>query len=124
MRFIRDFFEFRRLELSDFEPDHALVRDRDVTGVARAPKLMRRGHEEFLIYHPNAAADGREAQVDTARTPILSVDLNAAGGRFAIEWYRTEDGQSQLGNDVIGGDWRELAAPWTGADVVVRLWQK
>ncbi|MBM4083108.1 MAG: DUF4038 domain-containing protein, partial [Planctomycetes bacterium] len=51
---IRDYFETRRVELSDFVPDHALASDPDGTPATRAPKLMRRGRDEFLVYHPNA----------------------------------------------------------------------
>lgn len=121
VRFIRDYFESRRIELSDFEPDHALVNDSAVTEAVRVPKLMRRGQEEYLVYHPNAAADGREAVVDSLRTPQFRLDLRNANGRYAVEWYRVEDGQTQPGNDVAGGGQRELTAPWAGADVVLRL---
>jgi hypothetical protein len=48
---IKDYFNTRMMELSDFEPDHALVNDPGVIEPARAPKLMRRGYDEFLIYH-------------------------------------------------------------------------
>jgi hypothetical protein len=124
VRHIRDYFEKRAIELSDFEPDHALASDLDGGTGVRAPKLMRRGQKEFLIYHPNAADDGKEAKVDAARTARLRLDLRGAAGRFAVEWYRAEDGKSQAGGEVSGGDWRELIAPWTSADVVVRLLHK
>jgi hypothetical protein len=97
-----------------------------VTGSSDAgsPRLMRRGRQEFLIYHPHAAADGQAAQVNSAAAAQLRLDLRAAKGTFSLEWYRALDGQSQNGTDVTGGDWRELTAPWTGADVVVRLLER
>ncbi|MCI0535134.1 MAG: DUF5060 domain-containing protein [Verrucomicrobiales bacterium] len=119
--FIRDFFATRKIELSDFDPDHALVSDPEVKEPARAPKLMRRGHDEFLIYHPNAADDGRDARADVTKAARLKLDLRAAQGKFAVEWYRAADGVAQAGEAVLGGDWRDLSSPWKGHDCVVRL---
>jgi len=82
---------------------------------------MRRGHDEFLIYHPNAAANGRDAQVDATKAARLKVDLRAAQGTFTVEWYRATDGVAQAGEAVSGGDWRDLNSPWKGHDCVVRL---
>lgn len=119
--FIRDYFTQRGIELSDFEPDHALVKDSDGAEGIRSPKLMRRGHQEFLIYHPNAAADGKDARVDVVKTPGVVVDLSAASGRFAVEWYRVTDGTAQLGGIIGAGKLRTLRSPWHGEDCVVRL---
>jgi hypothetical protein len=121
VRSIRDYFEQRSIDLGEFEPDHALAEDANGQRNARAPKLMRRGKEEFLIYHPHAAADEQAAQVNTSGAAQLRVDLRAARGTFSVEWYRAEDGRSQSSADVTGGEWRDLIAPWSGADVIVRL---
>ncbi len=118
---IRDFFITRKIELSDFEPDHALVNDPEVKEATRAPKLMRRGHDEFLIYHPNAAADDRNARADESKTPAVVVDLSAASGAFTVEWYRAADGTSQTGGVLEGGKPQTLRSPWRGQDCVVRL---
>ena len=87
----------------------------------QSPRLMRRGMEEFLVYHPHAAADEQAAQVNTVGAARLRLDLRAAAGTFSLAWYRAADGQSLDGEDVAAGDWRELTAPWPGADIVVRL---
>lgn len=121
VRFIREYFTQRWIELSDFEPDHALVKDCDGAAAARAPKLMRRGQQEFLIYHPNAAADGKDARVDGAKTPGVVVDLSAASGRFTVEWYRAGDGTTQPGGTIEGGQSPTLRSAWRGQDCVVRL---
>lgn len=121
VRPIRDYFESRGIALSDFEPEHKLVGDADGAKDARAPRLMRRGLVEFLIYHPNAASDGQDAQVDATRAARLRVDLSQARGRFAVEWYRAEDGKAEEGGSIDGGKAVELAAPWPGADVVLRI---
>ncbi len=121
VRFLRDYFEKRKIELSDFEPDHVLVADLDGAKEVRAPKLMRRGQEEFLVYHPNAAADGREAKADAKKKARLRLDLRAAQGTFAVEWYRAEDGSVHDGGTVAGGQEAALVSPWTGHDVVLRL---
>src|SRR5262245_7220396 len=119
--FLRDYFLKRRIDLPDFEPDHLLASDLDGAKDVRAPKLMRRGQDEFLVYHPNAAADGKEAKVDVARRARLRLDLRGAAGRFAVEWYRAEDGIAHGGGTVEGGAQRDLTSPWKGADVVLRL---
>lgn len=118
---IRDYFVTRRIELSDFEPDHDLASDLDGRNETQAPKVMRLGTTEYLIYHPNAAADGRDAKADDAKQARLRLDLRAANGRFAVEWYRAHDGVAQRGGAIEAGDSRDLTAPWQGADVVLRL---
>ena len=112
------------LELSDFDPHDALVKDaRGAEGI-RAPKLMHRGRKEFLIYHPHAAEDAQHARPIDATAAALVIDLRNAAGSYAVEWYRASDGAAQTGAPVRGGDWRELVAPWTGHDCVVRLVQQ
>ena len=118
---IKDYFNTRMMELSDFEPDHALVNDPGVIEPARAPKLMRRGYDEFLIYHPNAAADDRTARTDESRTPDLALDLSAARGTFTVEWFRASDGFTQSGGLLEGGNLKHLHSPWRGEDCIVRL---
>lgn len=121
VRFLRDYFAARKIELSDFTPDHPLARDPVGGPDVRAPKLMRRGYEEFLLYHPNAAADGRQAKVHAGRKARVRLDLRKADGPFAVEWYRVHDGIAQEGERVAGGAEVELVAPWPGHDVVLRL---
>lgn len=121
VRVIHDYFEETRIELADFVPAPALVRDPADAIEARAPKCMQRGSEEFLIYHPNAAADGREARVHPDRAAALVLDLRAAPGAFTVEWLRALDGARVAGPDIAGGQSVELRAPWSGADVVLRL---
>jgi len=118
---IREYFTTRKIELSDFEPDHALVNDPDVKETTRAPKLMRRDHDEFLVYHPNAASDDKAARADAAKTARLTIDLKNAPGRFQVEWFRAHDGVAQTAGTVEGGGVREFVAPWQGQDVVLHL---
>ncbi len=121
VKFIRDYFSSRHIELSDYEPDHERVADADGGGSSRAPKLMRRRADDFLIYHPDAAADGREARADPTKAPGLILDLGGATGRYDVEWYRVTDGTSQRGDGIDGGGKRTLRSPWRGEDCVVRL---
>lgn len=121
VRFLHDYFAKRKIELSDFEPDHPLARDPDGGHDVRAPKLMRRGQDEFLLYHPNAAADGREAKVQSERKARVCLDLHKADDSFAVEWYRVHDGIAQQGEPITGGKEVVLMAPWPGHDVVLRL---
>jgi hypothetical protein len=121
IRVIRDFFETRRIELSDFMPDHALATDPDGAPTTRTPKLMRHARDEFLVYHPNAAADRQEAKADPNRTARLRLDLQDAAGPFTVEWYRAVDGTTHDGGAVEGGRMTDMVAPWAGHDVVLRL---
>lgn len=119
--FIHDYFDQRRISLGDFEPDHALAEDADGQTGAQAPRLMRRDQTELLVYHPLAAVDAQPAQVSMNRSARLRLDLRNHSGTYSVEWFRAEDGQSQRGEIVSGGEWRELTAPWKGADIVLRL---
>lgn len=121
VKVIRDYFQTRRIELSDFVPDHALATDLDGAPATRAPKLMRRGRDEFLVYHPNAAADRRDAKVDPNRAARLRLDLRDASGPFAVEWYRALDGIAHDASIVEAGRTADMVAPWAGHDVVLRL---
>ncbi len=119
VKFIRDYFETRKIELSDFEPDHALVRDG--AEEVRAPKLMRRDRDEFLVYHPNSAEDEQHAKPDETRKARFKLDLTGAKGTFTVEWFRAEDGAVHDDAHLTGGAVVELVAPWTGYDVILRL---
>lgn len=121
VKFIRDYFEKRKIELSDFVPDHGLVRSLDGAGEARAPKLMRRGQEEYLIYHPNAGDDGKKAKTDPKKKAGMKLDLRAVQAAFTVEWYRAEDGVALEAGTIEGGRMTELIGPWAGYDVVLRL---
>jgi len=121
VRPIRDFFDERAIDLGQFEPDHPLAEGVAAKSDVQSPRVMRRARQEFLIYHPHAAADEQAAQVITSAAARLRLDLRAAEGKFAVEWYRAADGHAQTGADVAGGDWCNLSAPWSGADVIVRL---
>lgn len=121
VRRIRDYFDSRRIELSDFTPDDALVEDADGAKGVRAPKLTRRKHDEFLIYHPNAAADGQQARPAADRTASAIVDLGTSSIIYSVEWLRADTGATQAGAAITGGGKHTLRAPWSGVDCVLRL---
>ena len=120
---IRNYFATRRIELSEFEPAHTLARDPEGATGQGAPRLMRCGQREFLIYLPNATSDDREMKSNPARAPQVSVDLGGAEGTFRVEWFRALDGVAQDGGTVNGGGMRVLRSPWRGEDCVVRIWR-
>lgn len=121
VRYIRDYFETRSIDLAKFEPHSDLVRDATGAVGVRSPRLMSRGQEEFLIYHPHAKEDGQNARPDGTCAAALDVDLRQTPGEFTVEWYRAEDGEEQAGEPITGGDWHRLTAPWVGQDCIVRL---
>ena len=120
---IRGFLEPRHLDLGDFQPDPRLVSDAGSPAPVAQPKLLRRGFEEFIAYHPNAAANGQQATAARERTAQLRLDLTAAEGSFRSEWYRPHDGASLDGKKVRGGGVRDFPAPWPGVDVILRVWK-
>ena len=121
--FIRPFFESRGIDLGDFTPDNALVRDAGVSNTVAAPKLMPRGFDEFLVYHPNAAANGQAARAAPDRPARLTIDLTQARGSFLAEWYRPHDGVVATARKVRGGAVSAFTAPWPEGDVVLRLYR-
>ena len=121
VRPIRDYFEQRRIELSDFEPNDALVKDADGARGARAPKLTRRAQTEYLIYHPHVAADDQQTRPIADKKAGVIVDMTAAHGRFTVEWFRADNGDSRAGAEINGGQAHTLRAPWPGVDCVLRL---
>jgi formylglycine-generating enzyme required for sulfatase activity len=122
--YIGPYFSGRHIDLAFFRPHDDRVRDLDGRTGKRRPKLMERGRDEFLVYHPNAATDGNAARVDQAKAARLRIDLTAAPGTFEVEWYRPLDGVARGGGTLAGGAARELTAPWRGCDVVLRLVKK
>jgi len=120
---IRDYFTQRGIEISDFQPDDALVKDTTGATGARAPKLARREQNEFIIYHPHAdpALDDQHTRPIADKAASFTVDLSAAHGRFAVEWFRADTGAAEAGTEVTGGTPQTLRAPWPGVDCVLRL---
>ena len=49
------------------------------------------------------------------------MDLTAVRGRFTVEWFRADNGQSQAGAEITGGQAHTLRSPWPGVDCVLRL---
>jgi hypothetical protein len=121
VRYLKQYFNDRNIELWHFRPDDSLVSDLAGSTGRRRPKLMRRGSDEFLIYHPNADKEGREAAINSDMVAGVRVNLKGSGGVFEVEWYRPEDGVAQKGNPIQGSDYSALTAPWKGSDVVLRL---
>lgn len=121
VRFMGEFFARRGVELWRFLPDDALARDLYGRGGRLRPKLVRKDHEEYLIYHPNAKAEGKAAEADATRTAGMRLELRAASGFFAVEWYDPGTGESRPAANVEGGRMLELRAPWAGTDVVLYL---
>ena len=85
---------------------------------------MQRGKSEFLVYHPNALADGKAARVDATKTARMRLDLKDAPGSFQVEWFRAFDGVTAKADTIQGAAEREFVAPWKGQDVVLRLYSE
>jgi hypothetical protein len=120
VQFIKGYFESRHIDLGKFIYQDRLAADPLATGKDR-PQSCNNGTSEYIIYHPNAAGAGADANVHASRTAAFSIDLCAASGVFQIEWFRCLDGVTAQGGTVDGGAVRTLTAPWPAQDVVCRL---
>lgn len=118
---IARYFTARGIELSDFGPAPTLATVPGGHTPAGAPKLMRRGADEILIYHPHAAADGKAAHVRAHDAAKLTLHLRDVSGTFAVEWFRAADGATADASPISADRDLTLEAPWPGADVVLRL---
>jgi hypothetical protein len=119
--FLASYFRERNLDLGSFQPKDDRVNDLDGRKGRLRPKLMERSKKEFLVYHPNALADGKAARVDASRAARMRIDLRDSPGIFQVEWFRAYDGGTARRDTVEGGAEREFVAPWKGQDVVLRL---
>jgi hypothetical protein len=117
---IRNYFEHRNIDLGLFRYKDSLAADTLATGRDR-PQVCNRGTLEYIVYHPNSRGRAEEVNVNDARTASFALDLSAASGTFAVEWFRCLDGVTLAGASVNGGAVRTLTAPWAGQDVVCRL---
>jgi hypothetical protein len=115
---IHSYFTTRHIDLADFTPDSSLLGDATSPGT---PKLMRRGLDELLIYHPNAREHARTSRPDPAATATFQLDLRTSTGTYSAEWYRAEDGTTHLQSNIPAGALITLTAPWPACDVVLRL---
>ena len=120
--YLAGYLNDRHLDPGLFEPNDARVSDLDGRTGRLRPKLMQRGKSEFLVYHPNALADGKAARVDASKTARVRIDLRDAPGSFQVEWFRAYDGVSAPSEKIAGGAAREFVAPWKGKDVLLRLY--
>jgi hypothetical protein len=126
IRYIKDFFESRGISLEQFIPDHRMTTDADKREKNGYIKLMRKGYEEFIIYHPNAYRTGTKALPDENRHASLYVDfiINIFFGlpvSYDVEWYRPADGESVKGGQIGGNGRIKFVAPWKGTDAVLYL---
>ena len=118
---IKEYFEGRGIDLSGYTPAQAEVADANGKPFSLGPRLCRRGGEDYLVYHPNALCNGKDAAPDPDSRAALTIDLRRTSGKLEVEWYRPSDGAVQRQEPVEGGALRHLEAPWLGCDVVVRL---
>src|SRR6185503_16247559 len=119
--YIGRFFRDRKINLGLFQPNDGRVSDLDGRKGRLRPKLIERGSEEFLVYHPNAIADDKAARVDEDKIVRMRIDLKDTPVTFQIEWFRAYDGVAQEAGTIQGGAEREFVAPWRGQDVVLHL---
>ena len=120
VKYIKGYLETRNIDLALFTYNDRLVADPSATGRDR-PQVCNRGTAEYLIYHPNSSGRAEEVNVNAGRTASFELELSAASGTFAVEWFRCADGVTVAGPSINGEGKRSLTAPWAGEDVVCRL---
>ncbi len=118
---ISRFLGSNNIELCSFQADDSLVQDSKIKHGIDAPKLARRQFKEFLVYHPSAKGTGQHATRNRDYTAAVSIDLRKASGDLTVQWLRCHDGTIREAPAISGRGVRELTAPWSGEDVVLRL---
>lgn len=124
VKYIGQFFRNRNITLSEFQPDHNLAKDLSNKEGNGYLKLMRKGNEEFILYHPNALKKGANTLIDKDNTVHIQLDLGQSNSDFNVEWYRPDKGESFNGGVIKGNANAELKAPWKGTDAVLHLKKK
>jgi hypothetical protein len=93
MGYVRQFAE--RMDLAAATPHD---------GLASTKYCLANPGKEYLVFLP----DGGKA----------SVDLSAGKGEFRAEWFNPADGKSVAGDNLQGGEQRELSAPFEGSAIL------
>ena len=75
-------------------------------------------HGELATSGYCLADPGREYLVFVPGGGGVTVDLRAARGRLAVEWFNPATGRKRAGRSVRGGGKRLLSAPFAGSAVV------
>ena len=126
--YVWKYFKDRNIDMGLFQPDPGLMSDyrpgASLYNAAEFMEVMRRGGNEFIVYHPNysaADAGGPGSTPDTTVAAGMHLDLRSYPGTYQVEWYRPHDGLAQTGGTVSGGAVRDFTAPWVGYDAVMRL---
>jgi len=115
------FFKDQDIDLSGFYPDHEFVLDLGHRANNGYLKLMRKGNEKFLIYHPNAQTKGIDAKPDAGRTVRFSVNLEGIHKTYSVLWVHPGNGEYAEAGKIEGNRIVEFTAPWPGTDAVLFL---
>jgi hypothetical protein len=115
---IRAFFESHKLGLLKYFQDDGSVTS-SATG-KRRPQVMRTEEKKsFLVYHPNASADGGRANVGSGTASFTIKDLPSE--TYKTTWMRADDGKFDTTSFTHSGGDKQFSAPWAGIDVVFYL---
>jgi hypothetical protein len=117
---IRRFFTSRDVDLALFQPctvEDAVSEPASVNGSVHG---MHRDKREYVVYHPNAAAAGRDADLDHSGPARIRIN-GLPDGEYRVDWVRAFDGEIKLGETVAGRQTRILTAPWVGEDVIAHI---
>jgi Putative collagen-binding domain of a collagenase len=82
--------------------------------LAKAVPSMELASTRYCLAEP-----GRAYLVYLPEGGLVTVDLSAAAGPFAVEWFDPERRTAQMGEAVMGGGKAELRAPFAGDAVLL-----
>ena len=115
IRYIKDFIEGHKIDLSAFDADNNLVHA-SARGAERPQATKTFDNEKWLIYHPNATRSDEAANVASGTASMTIIDLPTA--TYDYVWMRADDGTTLTGLLNHPGGSQLLESPWAGVDVV------
>lgn len=126
VRYIGPYLAAKQIDMANYTPNDSLALDIDGATGTRRTQAANRGTTSYLVYHPNSATAGiitNGYALTLKATPAkIRLNLSAAGtGTYDVEWFRATDGLTVAGAAITGGGFRDLTAPWSGVDVVLRV---
>jgi hypothetical protein len=115
------FFTSRGVDLAQFQPcaggDIVSSEPDGLYGTVHGMSLSAR---EYVIYHPHAASNGKDAAPDGSGPARLSFNV-PSNDEYRMDWIRACDGEVKSGGTITGGNTRILTAPWVGQDVIAHI---
>jgi hypothetical protein len=115
------FFTSREVNLAQFHPCiEGDIVSSEPDGLHGTIHGMSRGDREYVIYHPHAVSNGKDAAPDGSGPARFRFNA-PSNDKYRVDWVRACNGEITSGGIVSGGNACLLTAPWVGQDVVAHI---